>query len=53
MAFYFLAMVVVWNAAVVLITMVWSICATQEVSIRWPGFLMRGFRWMFLGSSMS
>ena len=56
LAFVFLTMVIVWSAGVVsiaIIDLVWSICVTQGVLPRWPGFLLRDCRWLFLGSSKS
>ena len=38
LAFYFLTMIIVWNAAVVSIAMVWSICVIQGALAQCPGF---------------
>ena len=53
LTFYFLAMVLVWNAAVVSIAMVWRVRVVQGGLARWPGFPLRDCRWLFLGLSMS
>ena len=49
LAFYFLAMVIVRNVAVVSIVLIWGIRVVQRDLTRWPGFLLRDFRWLFLG----
>ena len=41
-------MVIVLNAAIVSIAMVWNIRVIQGVLTRWPGFLLRDCRWLFL-----
>ena len=53
MAFYFLAMVIVWSAAVVSIAMAWGVRVMQRVLTRWPGLLLRDCRWVFVGPSKS
>ena len=53
LAIYFLAMVIVWNAAVVSIAMVWSIRGILGILTRWPDFLLRDCRLRMLGPSMS
>ena len=45
-------MVIVLNAAIVSIAMVWNIRVIQGVLTRWPGFLLRDCRWLFLGPSL-
>ena len=39
---YFLAMLIIWDAAVVSIAMVWSRCVSRGVLTRWYGFLRHG-----------
>ena len=51
LAFSFLAMVIVLNAAIVSIAMVWNM-SYAGVLTRWPGFLLRDCRWLFLGPSL-
>ena len=44
-------MVIVLNAAIVSIAMVWNM-SYAGVLTRWPGFLLRDCRWLFLGPSL-